>query len=109
MARNIDRQPEGLFTPKTAEDLMRLKYTSLLNLKENVLLASQKFNYDDPNPQFMGGQTGLYLPEEFFLWGLLNTKMAKTVTLGSANPLTVTILGGWDTKNDLYLPGRRQW
>ena len=36
----------------------------------------------------------------------LNTKMAKTVTLGSANLLTVTNLGG-RLKNCLYLPGRR--
>ena len=28
------------------------------------------------------------------LWGPLNNEMAKTVTLGSANPLTVTNLGG---------------
>ena len=28
------------------------------------------------------------------LWGPLNTEMAKTVTLGSANPPTVTNLGG---------------
>ena len=28
------------------------------------------------------------------LWGPLNNETAKTVTLGSANPLTVTNLGG---------------
>ena len=28
------------------------------------------------------------------LWGPLNNEMAKTVTLGSANPPTVTNLGG---------------
>ena len=39
-------------------------------------------------------------------WSPLNTKMAKTVTLGSANPLTVTNLGG-RLKNGLYLPQRR--
>ena len=31
---------------------------------------------------------------EIVLWGPLNNEMAKTVTLGSANPLTVTNLGG---------------
>ena len=40
-------------------------------------------------------------------WSPLNTKMAKTVTLGSANPLTVTNLGG-RLKLCLYLPGRRR-
>ena len=33
-------------------------------------------------------------------WSPLNAKMAKTVTLGSANPLTVTNLGKGGTKND---------
>ena len=32
--------------------------------------------------------------ESVTLWVLLNTEMAKTVTLGSANPLTVTNLRG---------------
>ena len=37
-------------------------------------------------------------------WSPLNAKMAKTVTLSSANPLTVTNLGKGGTKNDfIYL------
>ena len=35
-------------------------------------------------------------------WGPLNAKMTKTATLGSANPLTVTNLGGGGTKTDLF-------
>ena len=50
----------------------------------------------------MGGQNGLYLPQrrhglklrKIVLWGPLYNEMAKTVTLGSANPPTVTNLGG---------------
>ena len=36
-------------------------------------------------------------------WSPLNTKMAKTVTLGSANPLTVTNLGGGSKIAFIYL------
>ena len=59
----------------------------------------------------MGGQNGLYLPQrrhgyklhKIVLWGPLNNEMAKTVTLGSTNPLTVTNLGGGEgTKTDLF-------
>ena len=35
------------------------------------------------------------------LWGPLNTEMAKALTLGPANPPTVTNLGG---QNGFYLP-----
>ena len=37
-------------------------------------------------------------------WGPLNAKMTKTATLGSANPLTVTNLGG-EAQKLTFSPG----
>ena len=42
---------------------------------------------------------------EIVLWGPLNNEMAKTVTLGSANPPDSNEFRG--IKNGFYLPQRR--
>ena len=112
----LDQQPRRFIYPKDGGRFDAPKIHVFTHLLRKCFTGKSKVRLRPPKSTIYGGSKWpLFTPKtawikllKIVLWGPLNNEMAKTVTLGSANPPTVTNLRG-RLKNCLLFTPKTAW